>query len=883
MSSIGIFLYAIRWNHPFIRFFWKAVPLILATHFVMEGMKDASQVNISMIFKASIWLLGILVFYPAIRANMLLGFPPESWLWRAKLESHLIAFCFLFSSLLFILVFFTTALPLPNIIGLCFMGLLSSVFRIYIFPENKIKSFILAPILGSAIYALVSLFLLRPYIILEYGMSPGIRPYDKVLVTPRIKDPERSDTIVFGAPSVPGRFLVNRVAGLPEETVEIRDGKVFINGSPTQDRPFDKNYYYNHGPYGEPGKSIKVPTDSYFVLGDNSIQSEDSRYFGFVSQNKIQGTVVLVAHPLISEQMLDLVCRFFKIEKKPIKKEEAKVSYDLTFYYQHPEPQKVAPALKAYLNSDNFLAVKFEENTSLLQMAYLFGRIARLSPEILPQYHKLFLSANHNQRKFLIYVLQFGGNNSTRLMLEEHLDDPDFAEDKEWMTKALSREIPLPLQRVEEPVQDSNDLDIQWSEFMITGDTKPVERILDVFAWKDGIREKLKSYLKKGKKDERVLGVLKDRYNIAISNHQIQTSSDLDIIMGMDLVNGGGQKPFQIVKEALKIGDEDVMHAAIKSAAFWATSSNAQQHEKVFETVQKALRTNSLGSEKHTLLKVTSRTALEKGRPAEAVPYLESLIELDPFEDKAPISLFSVYLENNQIEKAETMIEKIRSINPEKAEEARQKLIFERLTSLVIPSEAKEINGSPYARQFMKAKETIKSYASNLRILFRNNEGTTEQKMQWQFKHVFPDRYDVEQQDTDTADKWISIKNENYLFFGFWVKEPSGSDIAERQRTHEIISLQKYFTLVEGRSPVITKEFDFDRDRMLWMRFEKVDNIMPQMADSNPDLELFIDEKGRPRKAVLRWEKERITFLQVFDYPEKLEISAPETVSIGKD
>lgn len=107
-------------------------------------------------------------------------------------------------------------------------------------------------------------------------------------------DPERYDIVVFKYPDDESQLFVKRVIGLPGETVEIKDGKVYINGS---DTPLDDSYtpetpVGDYGPY-------TVPEDSYFMLGDNRNHSRDSRLWNqpYVKKDKILGKAVLRYFP----------------------------------------------------------------------------------------------------------------------------------------------------------------------------------------------------------------------------------------------------------------------------------------------------------------------------------------------------------------------------------------------------------------------------------------------------------------------------------------------------------------------------------------------------------------------------------------------------------
>lgn len=99
-------------------------------------------------------------------------------------------------------------------------------------------------------------------------------------------DPERYDIIIFYYPDDETQRFIKRVIGLPGETAEIRDGKVYIDGAdvPLRDDFCPETPTGDFGPY-------HVPEDSYFVLGDNREISRDSRYWEnpYVNRDKIIG------------------------------------------------------------------------------------------------------------------------------------------------------------------------------------------------------------------------------------------------------------------------------------------------------------------------------------------------------------------------------------------------------------------------------------------------------------------------------------------------------------------------------------------------------------------------------------------------------------------
>jgi signal peptidase I len=105
--------------------------------------------------------------------------------------------------------------------------------------------------------------------------------------------PERFDVIVFKFPDDESVNYVKRVIGLPGETVELRAGQVYVNGA-----LLDEGAYLNGVPTGDYGP-FAVPRFSYFVLGDNRVNSHDSKNWRnpYVAENKILGKVLFGYYP----------------------------------------------------------------------------------------------------------------------------------------------------------------------------------------------------------------------------------------------------------------------------------------------------------------------------------------------------------------------------------------------------------------------------------------------------------------------------------------------------------------------------------------------------------------------------------------------------------
>ncbi len=115
-----------------------------------------------------------------------------------------------------------------------------------------------------------------------------------------VRDIRRGDIVVFKYPEEPERDFIKRVIGLPGDTIELRAKKVHVNGQPL-DEPYvhfltpasdlsevtSKDVRERYGP-------VTVPSDQYFVMGDNRDNSQDSRYWGFLPRNYVKGKAMMI-------------------------------------------------------------------------------------------------------------------------------------------------------------------------------------------------------------------------------------------------------------------------------------------------------------------------------------------------------------------------------------------------------------------------------------------------------------------------------------------------------------------------------------------------------------------------------------------------------------
>jgi len=168
-----------------------------------------------------------------------------------------------------------------------------------------IESIIVAAILAT----ILRTFFFQIYKIPTTSMVPTLMPGDKIFVSrlsygpkipftqfrvPGLAQPRRGDVIVFIPPHDRKKAYIKRLIGLEGEKIVLKNGNIYIDGKEMVDPRIARNYYYNQGDYAQEGKEIIVPQGKYFFLGDNSISSMDSRFWGFVDKKDIVGKAIFI-------------------------------------------------------------------------------------------------------------------------------------------------------------------------------------------------------------------------------------------------------------------------------------------------------------------------------------------------------------------------------------------------------------------------------------------------------------------------------------------------------------------------------------------------------------------------------------------------------------
>jgi signal peptidase I len=149
--------------------------------------------------------------------------------------------------------------------------------------------------LALGLAMVIIIFLYQPVKVEGTSMAPLLSDQERIFINKfvyRFEPIERGDVVVFWYPLDRSKSFIKRVVGLPGETVEIRRGRVRVNGQALEE-PYVPPQFADFSDYGP----VRVPSNCYFVMGDHRISSNDSRGFGPVANRFIYGRAVFAYWP----------------------------------------------------------------------------------------------------------------------------------------------------------------------------------------------------------------------------------------------------------------------------------------------------------------------------------------------------------------------------------------------------------------------------------------------------------------------------------------------------------------------------------------------------------------------------------------------------------
>ena len=180
-------------------------------------------------------------------------------------------------------------------------------------PKSLLREYVESIVVAVILALAVRTFIVQAFKIPTGSMRPTLIEGDRILVNkflygaeipftrhrlPAVQAPRRGDVIVFRSTDDDHRDFIKRLVAFEGESVEIKEFQLWINGRPVSDPAiFRERSYYNRGDYGKTGLAVRVPAGHYFVLGDNSSSSRDSRYWGFLPKSHLVGKAMVIYWP----------------------------------------------------------------------------------------------------------------------------------------------------------------------------------------------------------------------------------------------------------------------------------------------------------------------------------------------------------------------------------------------------------------------------------------------------------------------------------------------------------------------------------------------------------------------------------------------------------
>ena len=161
--------------------------------------------------------------------------------------------------------------------------------------KREIMEWIIVIEIAVILAVVLNMFLIVNAVIPSASMETTIMTGDRIFGNRLAyvkNDPKRGDIVIFKFPDDEKQLFIKRLIGMPGDTLEMKDGVIYINGEALEEPYLAAITYGDYGP-------VTVPEGAYFVMGDNRNNSADSRYWKqpFVYRDKILGKAVFCYFP----------------------------------------------------------------------------------------------------------------------------------------------------------------------------------------------------------------------------------------------------------------------------------------------------------------------------------------------------------------------------------------------------------------------------------------------------------------------------------------------------------------------------------------------------------------------------------------------------------
>ncbi len=182
--------------------------------------------------------------------------------------------------------------------------------------RTEIREYVEAFVIAVVLALFIITFLAQSFLVQGSSMEPNLHHGQRLMVDKlsyRFNKPRLGEIVVFRYPADPRRKFIKRIIGRPGDEIHIERGYVYLNGKRIEETEVNGPTY---GAFSRDYGPVIVPDDSFFVLGDNRRNSDDSRYpdVGFVPSNMLVGKALVVYWPVNTVELLSRTDIFIKLE-----------------------------------------------------------------------------------------------------------------------------------------------------------------------------------------------------------------------------------------------------------------------------------------------------------------------------------------------------------------------------------------------------------------------------------------------------------------------------------------------------------------------------------------------------------------------------------------
>ena len=302
-----------------------------------------------------------------------------------------------------------------------------------------------------------------------------------------------------------------------------------------------------------------------------------------------------------------------------------------TYYKNRWSTNDILSFLRIFLTTTCYSAPE----GSVEMATYFFARISKDRAELVSLYENELSEVGGKGAELLIEILRQAGGSGTREFLEGCVRDDNYSGIRRSLTKALELPFPQFQSALLRPIRTGLDLDLLWCEFLATGSTEPVFRIIDVLNWPDLVRAGLQEWrqtpesrLRRWQAFRRIRK-LPETFELRFDGARISTAEDLDCRLGLDGIQTNRQRTEKIrALLPVQFSADELNYIALKSVAKWSIASNAIKHPPVLKACREAeARTTGAGL---SLLEIQAEAHLAKWEITQAQKVLDEYLRTSP-------------------------------------------------------------------------------------------------------------------------------------------------------------------------------------------------------------------------------------------------------------